>query len=95
MFKPLDPIIHSELRLSIISLLIGSKSLEFSFIKKATGASSGNLSVSLTKLKEAEYIDIKKSFKGNFPLTEISITEKGVLAFEIYVENLKDYINKN
>jgi len=94
MFKPLDPIIHSELRLSIISLLIGNKSVEFSFIKKSTGASSGNLSVSLTKLKDAEYIDIKKSFKGNFPMTEVNITDKGLLAFENYVENLKEYINK-
>jgi predicted transcriptional regulator len=94
LFKPLDPLLHSELRLAIISLLIGNKSVDFKFIKDSTQASSGNISTQLTKLKDSNYIEIVKSFKGNFPLTEVSITDIGLKAFEIYVDSLKDYIDR-
>ena len=91
MFKPLDSILHSELRLAIMSLLIGVREAEFSYLKEKTEASSGNISVQLQKLLEAEYITIEKTFKGNYPLTTCKITKKGILAFEKYVEAIKTY----
>ena len=94
MFKPLDPLLHSELRLAIMSLLIGVKEAENSFIKEKTGATAGNISVQLQKLYEADYIVIEKSFKGNYPLTTCRITKKGIDAFEKYVEVLNAYIKK-
>ncbi len=92
MFKELDPLLHSQLRLSIISVLISVKDAEFSFIREKTESTAGNLSVQLTKLAEAGYIDVKKSFRDNYPLTTCKITKKGIQAFENYVENLKQYI---
>jgi DNA-binding transcriptional ArsR family regulator len=94
MFKQLDPLLHSELRLAIMSLLVGLKEAEFAFIKEKTKATSGNLSAQLQKLYEAGYIIIEKSFKGNYPLTTCRITKKGIEAFEKYVDALKEYINK-
>lgn len=94
MFKPLNPILHSELRLAIISLLIGNEKIEFNEIKEKTKATSGNISVQIQKLKEAEYILIEKQFKNNYPLTTCIITEKGIDAFEEYVKTLKEYIKK-
>ena len=94
MFKPLDPLLHSELRLAIMSLLIGVKEAEYSFIKEKTGATAGNISVQLQKLYEADYIVIEKSFKGNYPLTTCRITKKGIDAFEKYVAVLNAYIKK-
>jgi DNA-binding transcriptional ArsR family regulator len=92
-YKNLDPLLHSQLRLAIMSLLLALKSAEFVFIKEKTGATAGNLSVQLDKLAQAGYIKVKKSFKGKKPLTTCSITKKGILAFEKYVEVLKGYIN--
>ena len=94
MFKELDPILHSQLRLSLISLLVGVKDAEFTWLKDKTGATAGNLSVQLNKLAEAEYISVSKSFRDNYPLTTCKITQKGLKAFESYVEALKDYIQK-
>lgn len=92
MFKPLDPLLHSEIRLAVMSLLVGVKEAEFSFIKEQTKATAGNLSVQLQKLYEAGYIVIEKSFRGNYPLTTCRITKKGIAAFEDYVDALKSYI---
>ena len=92
MFKPLDSLLNSELRLAIISLLIGLDEADFKFIKEKTNATAGNLSVQLQKLKAAKYIIIKKSFKGNYPLTSCKITPKGIKAFETYVDAIKSYI---
>lgn len=92
MFKELDPILHSQLRLAAISLLISVKEAEFTFIREKTGATAGNLSVQLGKLKEAGYIDISKQFKGNYPLTLCRITKKGIDAFELYVAALQSYM---
>jgi len=94
MFKELDPLLHGQLRLAIISILVGTKSADFNFIKEKTNATSGNISVQLDKLEKAGYIKIKKSFKGKRPLTTASITKKGLNAFEVYVEHLKSYIQK-
>ncbi|MFC5626385.1 winged helix-turn-helix domain-containing protein [Algoriphagus winogradskyi] len=91
-FKPLDPLLHSQLRLAVMSILISVESAEFTFLKEKTESTAGNLSVQLDKLDKAEYIRITKSFKGKRPLTTCSVTQKGVRAFESYVENLKNYI---
>jgi uncharacterized Fe-S cluster-containing radical SAM superfamily protein len=92
MFKPLDPLLKSEIRLAVMSLLIGVEEADFKYLKTSTGATAGNLSVQLQKLSEAKYIDIKKSFKGNYPHTTCTITQTGVAAFEKHVEALRSYI---
>ncbi len=92
MYKPLDPLLHSQLRLAIVSLLMGLSEAQFTYIQEKTGASAGNLSVQIEKLKEAGYIKVKKKFKDNYPLTLCSITTKGEKAFEQYVTDLKHYL---
>jgi DNA-binding transcriptional ArsR family regulator len=91
-FRDLDPLLHSQLRLSIMSLLISVKSATFTFLLEKTGATRGNISVQLKKLEEAGYIEIGKSFRDNYPLTTCRIKQKGAEAFEKYVDALKDYL---
>jgi len=95
MFKSLDPLLHSQLRLAVVSLLISVEEADFTFIKEKTEASAGNLSVQIDKLEKAGYINVEKSFKGKRPLTTCKINKKGVEAFEKYVENLKSYLGKD
>ena len=92
MFKDLDPILHSQLRLAVMSLLISVKEAEFTFLKEKTNATAGNLSVQIQKLKEAGYIDINKQFKDNYPQTMCKITTMGIRAFEDYVKSLQTYL---
>jgi len=92
MFKSLDPLLHSQLRLAIMSLLVGVQSAEFNYLLEETGATRGNLSVQLTKLKDAGYIDVVKGFKGNYPVTTCTITDKGSIAFDDYVSNIQHYL---
>ena len=94
MFRELDPILHSQLRLAVMSLPIPVKEPEFTFLKEKTKATAGNLSVQLQKLKDAGYLDVTKQFKDNYPQTVCKITSKGIDAFEKYVKALKEYINK-
>jgi len=94
MFKELDPVLHSQLRLSIMSLLIGVRSAEFTYLMEKTSATRGNISVQLKKLEEAGYIEIRKSFRRNYPLTTCYITQKGIKAFRDYVDALSDYIRQ-
>lgn len=94
MFKELDPLLHSQLRLAIMSLLMSVERAEFTFLKEKTQSTAGNLSVQLDKLSEAGYITVEKSFKGKKPLTTCKVTKKGVKAFEDYVQALKQYIQK-
>lgn len=94
MFKDLDPILHSQLRLAVMSLLISVKEAEFTYIKEKTGATAGNLSVQVQKLKDAGYIDVTKQFKDNYPQTLCKVTTTGVKAFEVYVQALQEYIKK-
>ena len=94
MFKDLDPILHSQLRLAIMSLLISVKEAEFTFIKEKTAATAGNLSVQIQKLKDAGYIEVIKQFKDNYPQTTCKITSRGIEAFELYVKSLQDYIGR-
>lgn len=94
MFKDLNPILHSQLRLAIMSLLVSEEKANFNQIKELTKASSGNISVQIQKLQQAGYVIVKKSFKNNYPNTEVILTAKGLRAFEEYVNALKNYINK-
>jgi len=93
-FKDLDPILHSQLRLAVMSLLISVKEAEFTYLKEKTNATAGNLSVQIQKLKEAGYIDVVKQFKDNYPQTICKITTPGIKAFEVYVKNLQTYLVK-
>ena len=92
MFQPLDPLLHAELRLAVMSLLISADEAEFPYIKEQTGATAGNLSVQIDKLSTAGYIEIEKTFKGKRPCTICRITKKGRQAFKQYVEALRDYL---
>ena len=95
MYNDLDPLLHSQVRLAIMSLLISVKSAEFSFLLENINTTKGNLSFQLTKLKEAEYIEIKKSFKGNYPLTTCEVTQKGIDAYEVYVNAIDEYFKES
>jgi DNA-binding transcriptional ArsR family regulator len=95
MFKELDPILHSQLRLAVMSLLIGVKEAEFTFLREKTNATAGNLSVQINKLKEAGYIEVIKQYKENYPQTICKITKVGIDAFEKYVQALHAYVNPN
>jgi DNA-binding transcriptional ArsR family regulator len=94
MFKELDPILHSQLRLAVMSLLISVKEAEFTFIREKTNSTAGNLSVQIQKLKDAGYIDVIKQFSNNYPQTICKITKPGIKAFEEYVNNLQSYLGK-
>lgn len=92
MFDPLDPLLHSQLRLAVMSLLMNVEEADFNFIKEKTEATSGNLSVQVNKLKDAGYIKVDKAFKDNYPHTTCKITDKGIDAFEAYLNALRSYI---
>lgn len=94
MFNELDPLLHSQLRLAVMSILVRSGTAEFTSIREETGSTAGNLSVQINKLKEAGYIEVEKKFKGNYPQTLCRITDTGIKKFNQYVETLKSYIEK-
>ncbi|MCD8044128.1 MAG: transcriptional regulator [Tannerellaceae bacterium] len=93
MFKELDPLLLSELRLAVVSILISVEEADFVYLREKTNATAGNLSVQIDKLQQAGYIEVTKTFKGKRPQTICKITPKGIEAFEKYVEALKSYIN--
>ena len=95
LFKDLDPVLHSQLRLAIISLLLRDHETEFTVLKEKTRASAGNLSVQINKLREAGYIDVIKDFKDNYPHTICKITHQGSKAFDLYVKSLQSYLSVN
>lgn len=92
MFPKLDPLLHSELRLAVMSILAGVDEADFTYLKEQTGATSGNLSVQIDKLAEAGYISVEKGFKGKMPRTTCQITPSGAEAFREYVKALKKYL---
>ena len=94
MFKELDPLLHSQLRLAIVSLLLSVDEADFVFIREKTGATAGNLSVQIDKLNEANYIEVNKYIEGKKPRTVCKITPRGIEAFDSYVKILQEYINK-
>lgn len=93
MYKDLDPLLHSQLRLAIVSMLVVSEKVEFGHIREQTKAAAGNISIQIKKLQEAGYISVEKTFKNNYPKTMLSITDIGIKAFEAYVNDLKKYIS--
>ena len=94
MFRELDPLLHSQLRLAIISLLVGLDEADFVYLKERTEATAGNLSVQIDKLSQAGYIEVEKGFEGKRPRTVCRITAQGRTDFAEYVDALKDYIRK-
>ena len=91
-FKPLDPLLHSELRLAVMSILLDVPEADFVYLKAQTGATSGNLSVQIDKLQQAGYIEVAKGFKGKVPQTLCRITDRGRDAFATYVDALRSYL---
>ena len=94
MLPELNPLLHSQLRLAIMSTAISSESTTFNELKDITEATSGNISVQLKKLQQAGYLEIEKGYKDNYPHTSVKITEKGIVAFEAYVQALSNYLPK-
>ena len=92
-FKELDPILHSQLRLAVMNILMSVPEAEFTFIKEKTNSTAGNLSVQINKLKDAEYLEVTKQFRDKYPLTICRISQKGIEAFEQYVQALQSYTN--
>ncbi len=92
MLKPLDPLLHSELRLAVMSILVSVEQADFVFLRNRTGATAGNLSVQIDKLQKAEYIAVEKGFNGKKPCTTCRITERGRAAFAEYVEAIRSYL---
>jgi DNA-binding MarR family transcriptional regulator len=92
MFKELDPLLHSQLRLAVMSLLISLEEADFVYLREKCGATAGNLSVQLEKLSQAKYIEVDKGYSGKRPRTTCRITPTGRAAFETYVEALKSYL---
>jgi DNA-binding MarR family transcriptional regulator len=92
MLKKLNPLLHSQLRLAVMSILMQVEHADFNYLLEQTDATSGNLSVQLSKLEENKYITIKKSFKNKKPLTRCAITPTGRSAIEEYVQTLKTYL---
>lgn len=93
MLKELDPLLHSQLRLAIMSIVLSTEEADFTYLKEKTQSTSGNLSVQLEKLKEAGYIEVEKSFIGRKTRTTCRITETGRTAMKEYVAALKEYFN--
>jgi DNA-binding MarR family transcriptional regulator len=89
--SPLDPVIHSRVRLAIVSILASVEGAEFNYLKKATETTDGNLSTHLSKLEEAGYVSVRKSFQGKKPLTTCVLTARGREAFEGYLKALESY----
>ncbi len=92
MFKELNPLLHSELRLAIMSILLSVDEADFVYLKEQTKSTSGNLSVQIDKLSEAGYIDVERGFVGKRTRTVCKITSAGIEAFEEYVDSLKGYL---
>lgn len=93
--KELDPLLHSQLRLAVMSILMSVEEADFVYLREKTESTAGNLSVQLDKLARAEYITVEKGFAGRKPRTVCRITDKGRRAFEDYVDTLRSYIKLN
>jgi len=92
-FSKLDSVLNSQVRLGVVSILMKVKSADFKHLKETTGTSAGNLSHQIKKLSEVGYIKVEKSFENNYPKTTLSITKKGRVAFNTYVEAIKGYLD--
>jgi DNA-binding PadR family transcriptional regulator len=90
--EPLDPLIHSQVRLAVLSILVSVENADFNYLKQATETTDGNLSTHLTKLEEAGYAAVIKAFRGKKPTTTYSVTPKGKAAFARYIKALESYL---
>jgi DNA-binding MarR family transcriptional regulator len=93
--KELDPLLHSQLRLAVMSILMSVEEADFVYLREKTESTAGNLSVQIDKLARAEYITVEKGFAGRKPRTVCRVTDKGRRAFENYVDTLRSYLNLN
>lgn len=93
-YQQLDDIIHSRIRLAILSVLIAVDEADFVFLREKVGATDGNLSTHLRKLEEAEYVAVQKQFVEKKPQTSYQLTAKGRAAFEAYVNRLEAMIKR-
>ncbi len=91
-YKELNPLLHSQLRLAVMSYLVANGDTDFKTLQQETGATPGNLSVQLRKLEEAGYVKIEKTFKDNYQHTIVRLSREGLDAFEDYVDILQQYI---
>ncbi|MBP3537286.1 MAG: transcriptional regulator [Muribaculaceae bacterium] len=91
--KELDPLLHSQLRLAVMSILMNIEEADFVYLREKTESTAGNLSVQLDKLSNAGYITVTKGFEGKRPRTTCRVTDAGRKAFEEYVDTLKLYLN--
>lgn len=91
--KELDPLLHSQLQLAVMSILMNVEEADFVYLREKTDSTAGNLSVQLDKLANAGYILMEKGFVGKKTRTVCRFTETGRKAFEDYVETLKGYLN--
>lgn len=94
MYEALDPLLMSQLRLTVMSYLMVAKEADFNRLKDETGATSGNLSIQIGKLQEAGYITVEKTFRHNYPLTVCRLTDAGIEAFELFHQRLQVYFQK-
>lgn len=92
MFNDLDPVLHSQIRLAIVSMLVSVDEAEFKYLKGETETTAGNLSFQISKLNDAGYVKVVKGYKDNYPLTTLKLTAKGRKAFEEYVNSIKHYL---
>jgi DNA-binding MarR family transcriptional regulator len=91
----LDPVVHGQLRLAVLSILVGAEEANFSYLREQVGATDGNLSVHLSKLEAAGYIAVKKHFVQKKPQSVYRITPRGRAAFLKYVAALKALLGKD
>lgn len=90
--KELDPLLHSQLRLAIMSILMNVEEADFVYLREKTESTAGNLSVQLDKLSTAGYIKVEKGFVGKKTRTMCRVTDSGRRAFDEYVDTLRQYI---
>lgn len=90
--KELDPLLHSQLRLAVMSILMNVEEADFVYLREKTESTAGNLSVQLDKLTAAGYISVEKGFVGKKPRTVCRMTDLGRRAFAAYVAALRTYI---
>jgi len=93
MMKELDPLLHSQLRLAVMSILMNLDEADFVYLREKTESTAGNLSVQLEKLSTAGYISIEKSFAGKKTRTTARVTDTGRAAFAQYVTDLRTLLN--
>ena len=88
----IDRLIHEPARTMIVATLYAVESADFLYLQRETGLTKGNLSAHLSKLEEAGYLTVEKTYRGKIPLTLCRLTEAGRLAFETYRRKMKQFV---